>query len=510
MNRINYKILGLILIIVFPFSMFVISLYEQGVIYPNIITLRRSEIMIRTIVFGIIVSIIVVVIAWGLAYSLAIAFKDKYKVILIILTFMMLPPFIHSYLWLNTMYKLFGLSALSGMFISIIVQSIYLIPLATLLWYVFFVQISGEYFYVTKLNHDNKYNKIMTLFTMSKGVYLIVFGLVFVLAITDFTIPSIFAYNTFPIEVMALFSSQSYLAPPLMISIVMILLTISVFYLISKHIHMNLVLSKVIDIDNKLFEKKSPIKYYLAILLCLTLVPFGLMIEDVISRSNILSILIQYKDDYFFAFMTSVLGSLIILVVSYYMNYYLIIKSSLSKIVTIILIIMFSVPNTILGLLVNGYYNKLIELIPILDSLYYSMIPSIHLYVIKFLPIGFWIIALGFNMIPSERISQARLDSNHMIHIFRTSMFYSLKEYLIVGFFVNMILIIGELGGSIMVVPPGKSTITITIYNYLHYGSTDVVSILSLGVTLSIFMLIFCMTQMIKILVKKYEDREKI
>ena len=38
----------------------------------------------------------------------------------------------------------------------------------------------------------------------------------------------------------------------------------------------------------------------------------------------------------------------------------------------------------------------------------------------------------------------------------------------------------GELGATLLVVPPGNSTLTIKIYNYLHYGSSDTVAVLCL------------------------------
>jgi len=39
---------------------------------------------------------------------------------------------------------------------------------------------------------------------------------------------------------------------------------------------------------------------------------------------------------------------------------------------------------------------------------------------------------------------------------------------------------LGELGAILMVVPPGESTLTMRIYNYLHYGASDAVMGLSL------------------------------
>ncbi|WP_027185338.1 ABC transporter permease [Desulfovibrio inopinatus] len=48
---------------------------------------------------------------------------------------------------------------------------------------------------------------------------------------------------------------------------------------------------------------------------------------------------------------------------------------------------------------------------------------------------------------------------------------------------------LGELGATLLVAPPGKATLTMRIYNYLHYGSSETVSGLSLLIaTISGFM----------------------
>jgi iron(III) transport system permease protein len=50
---------------------------------------------------------------------------------------------------------------------------------------------------------------------------------------------------------------------------------------------------------------------------------------------------------------------------------------------------------------------------------------------------------------------------------------------LIVGFGLVAALSLSELGATLIVVPPGSSTLTIRIYNMLHYGASDEVAGLS-------------------------------
>ena len=41
----------------------------------------------------------------------------------------------------------------------------------------------------------------------------------------------------------------------------------------------------------------------------------------------------------------------------------------------------------------------------------------------------------------------------------------------------------GELGATLLVAPPGKATLTMRIYNFLHYGASDAVAGLCLMMT---------------------------
>lgn len=60
---------------------------------------------------------------------------------------------------------------------------------------------------------------------------------------------------------------------------------------------------------------------------------------------------------------------------------------------------------------------------------------------------------------------------------------------ILAGAGVVFALSMGELGATLMVIPPGKATLTMRIYNYLHYGASDTVAglclVLALGVLLA-------------------------
>ena len=55
---------------------------------------------------------------------------------------------------------------------------------------------------------------------------------------------------------------------------------------------------------------------------------------------------------------------------------------------------------------------------------------------------------------------------------------------LVIAFLLVFILSFGEVGAGLSVMPPGGETISIRIFNYLHYGASEEVS----GISLLVFL----------------------
>jgi len=50
------------------------------------------------------------------------------------------------------------------------------------------------------------------------------------------------------------------------------------------------------------------------------------------------------------------------------------------------------------------------------------------------------------------------------------------------GLLITFALCMGEFGVTLLVTPPGYQTITLKIYNYLHYGASETIAVLCLFV----------------------------
>jgi len=483
-------------------------LKKKNVIYISIIVIlftfssylfisnRQMNIFLKTISFGIVTSLVVTILGALLAYFSIKHIKNITLLLIILFAYMIIPPYIHSFAWLNGFQIILNQNAISGFFISVVVQICYFLPWATILWIVYYKYIPSTLFDETKLNSNKLF---FTIYKMSKQIFIFIFMLIFMLSINDFTIPSIFAYNTYPVEIMSTYSSGVSFINTFLISLPIIIMVICITYIIFSHFKNN-EYNNIEQSKYNYYTKRNYIIYVFWILYIA--IPIILMLIEA-SSINFKYVFEILKDNFLFSISSSIYASIITIVLSYYLAFYVYRKRKFTKIIWIIILLLFSIPSTVNGIIVNKLYQIIYEYLPWLDFTYFSSIQVVHVLINKSLPISFIIFYIGFIQLDEKVIDYYKLHSNNTNKILYVIFWYYMKTYLFINFIVVFILSIGELGGTIMVIPPGKSTLTITIYNYLHYGSSDIVSALCMFMVLFVFVVVLC-----SLLLYNYFDRK--
>lgn len=483
-------------IICFVLSIIVIPLlvvfqcFFESVPLPTLFTIRRIILMAKTLGFGFLVTFNVLWLSFFLSYHLFRAQLNKKRLMALLLCLIVIPPFMYAYFWISGMQLLLNINQIYGFVSSCLVQSIYFLPLGMLVWIQFFFKIGEEYYYESYLNIEINKGHFLTCLIMGQPMAISLFGLVFVLSITDFSIPSIFGFNTYPIEMMSSFSSSYELSSVIYTSLPFSFILFGIVYITYLYIKKQEIYLELFsgdDVKSLLKIGKEHKSVYLIILVCM--LPFVQLFYQVLKTPDFLDTVTRYSGDVYFSVITAFISAFIILVASYILSYYLLNRPKAKKIVYFLVLGVFSIPSTMIGILVNTFYNKVITWSWFFEWIYYSYIPTIHVYVLRFLPIGFLMMQMGFLMLSLQHIEEVRFHTKKDLLIAKTGTWFQIKDFAISSLLLCTIFGIGELGGSIMVVPPGKSTMTITIYNYLHYGSTEVVSSL-VFVLISIIVLI--------------------
>ena len=55
-----------------------------------------------------------------------------------------------------------------------------------------------------------------------------------------------------------------------------------------------------------------------------------------------------------------------------------------------------------------------------------------------------------------------------------------IRPGLAAAFFIGFVLSLGDLGTTLLIMPPGRSTVPVKIYNLMHYGADQMVAALCL------------------------------
>jgi len=102
---------------------------------------------------------------------------------------------------------------------------------------------------------------------------------------------------------------------------------------------------------------------------------------------------------------------------------------------------------------------------------------------VRFLPFAAILLAAQFRRVDPLLLDAARLHNTHPLRTFFRIRLPLAAPGLLAAGVVVFALTLGELGATLLVIPPGQSTLTLRLYNYLHYGASEEVAGLSLLLT---------------------------
>ncbi len=140
-----------------------------------------------------------------------------------------------------------------------------------------------------------------------------------------------------------------------------------------------------------------------------------------------------------------------------------------------------AIPSVTYGIGLIKTWNQ-----PVAEILYSTSWIIIIGYVARFIPFSTITIKAGFKHFNPSLEEVALLNCSRWDQIVRKIITPLLSPALIVAFFIVFVLALGELGTTLLIIPPGRETIPIRIYNLMHYGADHMVAALSLIIVASI------------------------
>ena len=141
--------------------------------------------------------------------------------------------------------------------------------------------------------------------------------------------------------------------------------------------------------------------------------------------------------------------------------------------ISLIAVVPFAIPATILGIGLIGVWNQ-----AYIDVIYGSSLIILIAYVARFIPYASLVAVAGVSQVSLKLEEAALLAGSRWRRIMIKILIPLTRRHLMAAFFIVFILAFGELGTTLLVMPPGRETIPIKIYNLMHYGAEDLVTAL--------------------------------
>ncbi len=464
---------------------------------------RQFDLLQNSLLLALGASILSVVVGVPLGYLIARTdIYGKKHLKYLYLAPLLIPPYISAIAWISLfgqngainqfIMSLFSLKepvfTIYGMGGALLVLTLSYFPLITLL------TISGLYSMDRKLEDAARLTR--TEFGIIKSITLplmmpyIISGaiFVFIFSLSNYGVPSLLRINTYPIEIFAQFSAYYDEGAAMALAIPIVLVSIILILLQRKYMGNR----SYVALENgaekgraiRLGKARGIISLYPALILALSvLIPLLVLAANAGSLKTYIAALKTAHMQILVSFVLAVAAATAMVILGLFMA--VIIERTHVKgkaLIDILTFLPFAIPAVVIGIGLIKVWNR-----PVIDAVYGSALIIIFGYVTRFIP--FVIRAISANMKQVNRnLEEAALlnDVGWLRRLFGVSV-PLLAPGILAGWAIAYIFCMGELGTTLLVIPPGEATLPIRIYTLMHYGANQLVSalcIISIIVTL--------------------------
>lgn len=452
---------------------------------------KTIEIFLRTVLIGFFTS----VVAGGIGLVLAVFFECtnlSYRKLFKFLLFIpfLIPTYIFTFSWMGVLGK-------RGTFTNLVFHNLpfnIYNPFAL----VFFLSLS--YFpiamFIISLGLKNMDRNLIDsgrLANRKKMIRKVVLPLirphlliacffVFVLAISEYTVPSFLRVNVYSSEVFdqlaVFYDTRKAMIYSLPVIFLAMLLAGFIYFYFKKNSFTTISSFTRKNVNFIFLSKNQKVVAYFFILVLLSfsfLIPTIFLIIE--SQTSFFNAIASTKVQIASSFLTSLAGAAVVTLLGFFAYYFLKNSRYLITLVSFPL----AISSTVIGMSLINLYNNLP--VPIYGTTWIVILG----YLLRFLPFSVFIFSSFFPQVSTSVEESARLSRAGFFKRIYKIVFPLNKGGLISSFLIVFILCFGEVGVTQMVSPPGFQTLSLRIETLMHYANYSFVASLSLFLISLIF-----------------------
>jgi len=415
------------------------------------------------------------------------AYKGFYKLALLIP--LLIPDYVFAVAWKDAWQLFFGAGTYINSHITVIfVHVLVFFPIAMLITGSAISQVNKGIEEAGLLMISFRKMLLKILIPIIRPSFTISFLLILIFSLSDFSVPALFGVRTFTTEIFTQFSAfynyQAAMGQSVFLLVICMVLMFSESRYLSDAPFFTIDTkgsnSRLYNCDNLKLMVHS---FFILLLLVAVIFPVFILLLQSFSGSELLlgKAWRLVSPTFLQSSVLAFSGAFIISVLGLWTSWLK--EREKNKLPNTLLMILFIIPSTVLGIAIIGFFNK-----PVLNFIYASSIMIILGYIGRFAFIAARITGNGIRQIPHSLEESATVAGIGSFRKYLKITLPLLIPSLFASFVLVFILCFGELGTTIMVYPPGTELMPIkffTISANAPQALTSSMSLINFGIIIS-------------------------
>ncbi len=402
-----------------------------------------------------------------------------------------LPPYVHALAWSSTVSVLrahlqwlgLGGMALTGWIGSWWVQVMALLPVAAGLALLGLESVEDTMFEAGRLARSDLQAFVRIALPLAAPAIVAGIGFLFLLSIVDYTVPSLFSLNVYSLEIFAEYSASNQPARAFLLGLPLLIVTMIVVTVTQAKLR-NTAQSVAWQRRKTYSRPDWPrwfvwLQYAAVVLVALQIgVPLTSLAVSVGTWQNLLSTIVAAGSEITYTFWIAMVTSVLCLPVAVAAARMLTRSGLTGRVWWLLVTAPLAIPAPLVGIGLIAVWSY-----PSGPTLYGSSLMPVLAVLARFAPFVALAVLAQLRHTDPLLIDAARVLERSRLRMWLQIKLPMLAPGLLAGAAIAFALTTGELGATLIVVPPGQATLTIRIYNYLEYGASSAVAGLCLMMT---------------------------
>ncbi len=459
-------------------------------------TKRPWRLFLRSLILSVSAGVAAVVAGLFTAFFIELSDSRAARICSVLSWFpLLIPPYLHAIAWITVLggglfrpTDMKDVSTLSGNFFSIyglggviFVMTLAFYPVATEIIRAGLRSINSS-LWESALLQQSPFKVLRHIVLALLKPFLFGAGLIiFILSLGEYGVPSLLSVNTYPVEIFSRFSAfydeQAAVNASLPLTFTGVAAVVFLYLLMKNRSYFTFQRN-----PGSLKRLPSPLPRAVLGIVAFALtgagavVPLISLIAEAAQSSDLIAGINAARKALVYTFQVSLPASVFIVILALFTGYTLSFAQGFRlNALKLMSVLPLAFPGTAFGIGLIYAWNN-----PVTNPVYASSFILLILYAGRFFPFVFLILSAAFRQINRHLLDAAHLHSPSAFTRIRKIVVPLTRRGIVTAFITAWILCFRELSGTLLVIPPGNETVSIRIYSLMHYGASEMVSMLGI------------------------------